>query len=266
MGKGSGDLNMTSVFHRTDSISIRPAPAQPINLKVPSNLRGQTPHFAIYADPALGTDGQKDADVVVAKCEADYATISGYFSGLTPGPFSVILFSNASGAYHMTCAATDLFCDAKTNPADGNYSEFLNIAEFVEVFQAVQAAGWNCGMSNGEGLSRVLATDAYPGELDGFATAPSWLDSDRPNYVDRNFSSDTDSVANGCSVLFLNWLHFQLKYSWQQITAAGAPSVGQTYTTLTGKTDGFNQFTALINSHFPTGHSSGLLTDNPFPL
>ncbi len=220
----------------------------------------------MYVDPRLGPDGQRDADVVLATCEADYAKISTYFGGLKAGPFNVILLSYPSGAYHNTCAATDLFCDAPTNPAKGDYSELLNVMEFVEVFQAKQRMGWNCGKSNGEALSRVLATDLYPRELDGFATAQNWLDSTRRNYVDHNFPSDTSAVANGCSVLFLNWLHHELRNSWQQIVAAGAPTLGQTYTTLTGKTAGFSQFKALIDHHFPAGRPSKLITDNPFPL
>lgn len=257
---------MASVFHRTGVAAARVAVANPIQLKVPGNVRGKTQHFTVYVDPALGQDGQQDADGVLAACEADYARVSGYFGGLSAGPFSVILFSNPNGAFHMTCLATDLFCDATTGPADGNYSEFLNIAEFVEVFEAVQKKGWDCGKSNGEGLSRVLATEAYPAELDGFATAATWLDSRRPNYVDRTLSSDTNPAGNGCAVLFLNWLRFQRGYSWAQIVAAGAPTLGKTYTKLSGKSDGFKQFKALLNSHFPTGRPSGLATDNPFPL
>lgn len=257
---------MASVFHRTNSIAAPAAVKDPSKLKVPGNLQGQTQHFAVYVDPALGTDGKLDAQAVLGKCEADYAKVSGYFGGLPAGPFGVILFSNPNGAFHATCAATDLFCDAKTNPAGGDYSEFLNVAEFVEVFQAVQARGWDCGKGNGEGLSRVLATDAYPRELNGFATAATWLDSRRQNLVDHNFNGDTNSHANGCSVLFLNWLRFQLNYSWQQIVGAAAPTLGQTYTKLSGKKDGFKQFASLLNAHFPKGKPSGLATDNPFPL
>ena len=257
---------MASVFHRTAASAARAAVADPSTLKVPANLQGQTAHFAVYVDPALGADGKQDAGVVLAKCEADYAKVSGYFGGLAAGPFAVILFSNPNGAYHMTCAATDLFCDATIGPANGDASEFLNVAEFVEVFEAVQGKGWNCGKGNGEGLSRVLATDAYPAQLDGFATASTWLDSRRVNYVDRNFNSDTSSLANGCSVLFLNWLRFQLKFSWAQIVAAATPTLGHTYARLTGKKDGFKQFSALLAAHFPKGRPSGLASDNPFPL
>jgi hypothetical protein len=257
---------MPSVFQRTDAIAAAAAAADPSGLITPGNLQAQTQHFAVYADPELGPDGAQDAQGVLAACEADYANISGYFRGLAAGPFNVILFSNPGGAYHTTCAATDLFLDARTKPADGDYSEFLNIAEFVEVFEAAQAGGWDCGRSNGEGLSRVLAADAYPKELDGFATASTWLDSSRDNFVDHNFNSDTNGPANGCSVLFLNWLRSQLNFSWRQIVGAAAPTLAQTYSLLTGKNDGFQQFSTLITANFPAGSPSGLLTDNPFPL
>ena len=257
---------MASVFHRTDALTAPAIVGDPSKLKDPANLQGQTQHFAVYVDPALGDDGKQDAQVVLAKCEADYATVSGYFGGIAAGSFAVILFSNPNGAYHMTCAATDLFCDGTASPANGDHSEFLNVAEFVEVFEAVQGKGWDCGMGNGEGLSRVLATDPYRQQLDGFATAAVWLDSARHDFVDHNFNGDTNPHANGCSVLFLNWLRFQLNFSWAQIVAAAAPSLGATYAKLTGKTDGFKQFSALLAQHFPKARPSGLVNDNPFPL
>jgi len=257
---------VASVFYRTDAIPAPAAIADPSQLKDPANLQGQTEHFAVYVDPALGADGRQDAQAVLANCEADYATVSGYFGGIDAGPFAVILFTNPNGAYHMTCAATDLFCDATANPANGDHSEFLNVAEFVEVFEAVQGAGWDCGMGNGEGLSRVLATEAYPEQLDGFATAAAWLDSTRRDFVNHNFNGDTNAQANGCCVLFLNWLRLQMGFSWTQIVGAAAPSLGETYTKLTGQSDGFQLFSTLLAQRFPKGRPSGLTTDNPFPL
>jgi len=257
---------MANVFYRTGFDAGAAQVADPSQLITPANLQGKTAHFEVYLDPALGVDGVHAAQGVLAKCEADYATVSGYFGGSAPTGFRVVLFANPGGAYHFGCGATDLFCDARTAPADGDFSEFLNIAEFVEVFEAVQAGGWDCGKSNGEGLSRVLATDAYPKELDGFATAGAWLESARKNFVDHTFASDTDFAANGCSVLFLNWLRFQLKFSWAQIVGAAAPTLGETYTKLTGKKHGFKQFETLLSAHFPKGQPSGLTTDNPFPI
>jgi hypothetical protein len=233
----------------------------------PATLRGSTSHFHIYYDPALGQPGIAIADGVKATCEADYEKISAIFGGLSAGPFNVILASNPGGAYHYGCGGTDLYCDTRLAPQDSTFSEFLNVAEFVEVFSAVQNKGWDCGKANGEGLSRALATTLYPNELGQFATGPAWLDSrGRPNFVDRNGTSDTNPLANGCAVLFLNYLAHQLKFSWTQIVAAAAPTLGQTYTALTNKKGGFKQFSALLLSHYPRGKPSGVTTDNPFPL
>jgi len=104
----------------------------------------------------------------------------------------------------------------------------LMIAELVEVFEALQGAGWDCGASNGEGLSRILATELYPAALDGFTTATDWLDTpDRPDFVNQTDPSDTNFVSTGCAVLFLNWLHYQLGYDWTAIVGAGGPTLGR---------------------------------------
>ncbi len=142
------------------------------------------------------------------------------------------------------------------------------------MFEANFGHGWDCGFSNGEGLSRVLANDMVPGvEPQGFVSPPVWLDgpSDisgvlREDWVTKTDQTDTNYFSIGCSVLFLNWMRFQLKFQWKQIIAAGAPTLGQTYTNLTGKKDGLATFKALMDAKFPPGKPSGLTTDNPFPL
>jgi hypothetical protein len=57
---------------------------------------------------------------------------------------------------------------------------------------------------------------------------------------------------------------YELNFSWQEIIAAGAGTLGKTYTNLTQRTDGFDQFAALLQARFPAGTPSGLTTDNPF--
>jgi hypothetical protein len=236
----------------------------------PATLRGSTVHFKVYYDPALGANGPTIADAVLASCEGEYNRLQGYFGGLTPPglPFNIIVAPGVGGAYHYSCSATDLYCDGDTSPTpDVNHTRMLVVAEEVEVFSAAQGAGWNCGASNGEGLSRVLATEMYPAELDGFTSAAVWLDTPgRPNFVDTNDPTDRNYVSIGCSVLFLNYLRYQLKFTWNEIVEAAASTLGQTYTKLTGATDGFAQFSALLQAHFPAGHPSGLTNDNPFPL
>lgn len=134
--------------------------------------QGATAHFRVYYDPALGATGVTIANGVLAACERDYNTISGYFGGITPPglPFNVVIvdLTNATvgacggpspaggGAYHCDCAAVDLYCDIKTAPAvDPSFTEFLNVAEFVEVFEAAQGQAWDCGASNGDTPSPV---------------------------------------------------------------------------------------------------------------
>jgi hypothetical protein len=183
-------------------------------------------------------------------------------------PFRCIIAQNVGGAYHYGCRATDIYCDSQTSPVDAAFTGFLLMAEVVEVFSANQNMGWNCGGGNGEGLSRALATALYPAEISkpGFATAGVWLDGNRPNYVNRNPNTDQDALVNGCSVLFLNYLRYQLGFSWNSIVSAGASTLAKTYKKLTGKTTAFVPFKALLDQHFPPGQPSNLMTDNPFPL
>jgi len=233
-------------------------------------LQGTTPNFQVYVIPELGAAGLAIARGVLAACERDYNTIQGYFNGIAPDslPFNVVIAQNVGGAYHYGCLATDIYCDSQASPLDPAFTGFLLTAEAVEVFSAKQNLGWNCGGGNGEGLSRVLATALYPAEIQkpGLATAGIWLDGNRPNWVNRNAPTDQDAVVNGCAVLFLNYLRYQLGYSWNLIVGAAAPTLAKTYKKLTGKKTAFPPFKALLDQHFPPGQPSNLMTDNPFPL
>ena len=232
-------------------------------------LEGKTEHFLVYYQTGFAS-GPAITNGVLAMCEKDHGTLEDFFGNIAlPNlPVNIIVAPGIGGAYHYGCGAVDLYCDGDTaaNP-DVDHTRMLIVAEEVEVFEDAQGKGWDCGASNGEGLSRVLATELYPAGFDGFATAASWLDSpDRPDWVSRTNSTDTGPASNGCAVLFLNYLRYQLNFSWAQIVQAAGSTFQQTYETLTGKIDGFAPFKALLDSHFPPGQPSGLTTDNPFPL
>jgi hypothetical protein len=47
---------------------------------------------------------------------------------------------------------------------------------------------------------------------------------------------------------------------------AGAPTLSQTYSSLTGNADGWTPFRQQLDNAFPLGSPSGLTTDNPYPL
>ncbi len=264
-GAAPGTVSPSVMLPRQPRAEVTAAPAL-----AGDTPAGSTAHFNVSYDPSLGTSGQTIASAILAVCESDYFRLQGYFGGITPAglPFAIHIVPGANGASHPSCASTDISIQANSGPGvDIPFMRQLVIAEEDEVFEASIGRGWSCSSSNGEGLSRVLANALYPGaEPSDFVSAPTWLDSNRPNWVDNTEPTDQDYTSIGCSVLFLNWLRYQLHFSWQEIVLAGASTLGQTYSNLTGRTDGWTQFTSLLQAHFPQGSPSGLTTDNPFPL
>ena len=251
--------------------ALPPGHPQPVaDAPAPANSpnyinRGSTAHFVVYYDNALST-GASLADAVLASCEWEYTMMKGWF-GLTPAglPFTVYIDVGSFGAYHANCLATAIHCGA----AAGNNPDLVRMllaAEMDEVFMAAQNKGWNCGFSHGEGLSRVLATELYPAQLNGYASAPTWLDGARPNWVDNTETTDRDYTSIGCATLFLNFLRYELTYSWSHIIAAAAPTLAGVYKNLTGANDAWSRFSSFIQAHYPQGTPSGLTTDNPFPF
>jgi hypothetical protein len=236
---------------------------------VGDTLRNSTAHFKVFYDSTLGTGGITISDAILQVCEADFSTLQGYFGGITPSglPFNIHVTTGSNGASHTTCEGTDISIGAQSG-AGIAFMRSLVIAEEDEVFEANFGHGWDCLASNGEGLSRVLANAMYPGaQPANFVSAPVWLDTPgRPDFVNVTDPTDRNYVSIGCSVLFLNWLCYQLNFSWNQIVLAGAPTLGQTYTNLTSRTDGLAEFKALLQAHYPEGQQSGVTSDNVFPL
>jgi hypothetical protein len=228
---------------------------------------GRTTHFDVYYDRSLGGNGTTLASDVLATAESDYDALKGWFAIGDPArlPFVVNIIPGSSGASHATCSSTTLNCDAFSG-TDGDLVRMLVVAEADEVFMADQAKGWDCGASNGEGLSRVLAAERYPGSLNGFASASAWLNGGRPDFVSQTDPTDQNYVSIGCATLFINYLRHQLDYDLAAIVEAGGSTLEATYKTLTGGQGGFAAFAALLERHFPTGHPVDLADDNPFPL
>ena len=241
----------------------------------PATLVGATEHFHVYYAAVLGSSGDKIAQAVLNNCERDYKAIAGYFGQQHSVTMRVLIcplsrnLDGTGGAFHHSCLATDLYSDVQVTPTiNAEVTSALVVAEEVEVFEALQNRGWNCGGSNGEGLSRVLAEELYPGVLEGlgYFSARAWLNSRRPNWVGRTLPTDRNMVANGCSVLFLNYLHSQLGFGWDKICQSAAPTLAGTHVQLTGKTAPFLSFAALLAKAFPPGTPKDLAKDNPFPI
>jgi hypothetical protein len=236
----------------------------------PYTQRGTTANFNVFFENTLGANGPVLADAVLANCEQDYSALQNFFGGIAPAglPFNVYVVTGDFGAYHATCAATEMHC-AAFDGTNADLVRMLVVAEADEVFMDAQGAGWNCGFSNGEALSRILSTEAYPAQLDGFASASAYLNSARNDFVNQNDLTDQNYESIGCAALFINYLRNQtgLQFPLDQIVQKGGPTLAQTYKNLTGNNDDpFVAFAALLNTKFPAGSPATWPDDNPFPI
>ena len=240
-----------------------PAPAALASLGG-ETLQGSTAHFKVFSANSLGSNGANLAAGVLARCEQDFGQLQAFFGGITPPglPFVVHIQPGSSGASHANCSSTELFCDA-FNGNDSVLERMLVMAEADEVMMAAQNKGWNCGFSNGEALSRVLAADITG---DNFATASVWLNSARQNFIRETDPTDRNAVSTGCGALFINYLRHQLNHTLAQITQAGGATLEQTFLNLGGYEYCFEPFKLLLEVNFPSGRSVNLASDNPFPL
>ncbi len=239
-------------------------------LDYPSSPVGQTTHVSVLAANALGAAGVQLGQRVLQGVEPDYQRLQGLFGGLvTPGMTVVVAPLSAAhdgsgGAYHYACSDPVFYCDADLGAGGEGTTLALFVAEAVEVFEALQGLGWDCGASNGEGLSRVLAEALHPKLLDGYETASAWLDSGRIDWVDQTNPTDRSADSNGCAVLFLNWLQTVKGYFWAEIAQAGAPTLAGAYRKLSGQATAWAEFSADVNARWPAEVPSGVTTDNPW--
>jgi Tachylectin len=267
------DPDAIRVMIHTGALASRPE-AVPAIPAAPGSftLRGQSDRFLVYFHDALGPNGAALADALLANCDADFASLQYSFDNYdaTEPRFHVFIQPGATGAFHYG-SSSGIYVDA-FNGADQKLIGHMVVAEAGEIFMGLQRLGWDPRGSNGEALSRVLAEELYPGTADrgaqvSFYTAETWLNSDRSrHYYDATEPSDRNTISIGIGVLFINWLQYQLNYGLRTIIAAGAPTLAQTYTRLTGRTDGFEQFSALLEQYYPAWTPARVANDNPFPL
>ena len=236
-------------------------------------LTAHTGNFYFYSKASLGTVGATVATTLAKRCEEDYSTLQNWF-GVTPGelPFQVYVVDDVSGAMHYGCANTEIYIGVipRTSASASIYGLML-AAEMVDVFAATSKIGWNCGYSNGEGLSRVLACALYSSEQPhNLVTAPAWLDETPPNgthrfnWVEHNDPTDTGKHSVGCSVLFLNWAHAIEGHTWPIIARTAGATLAETYKRLSCGQNGWTRFSHYVNQRWPADRPSGVTSDNPF--
>lgn len=261
---------------------------------------GTTTHYQFQYDSVLTTGGLEPArtNAVIAKCEADFTLMKGWFGNIELSysyPVS-ILVANLGGGASWGPPIT-----LKGGNGDANLLRDLLVAEVTEMFMLAQAKGWfapdsSNEQSSGEGLSHFLNQqfEIGDGRPPGLAfNASIWLNSSLPtsnpsstrigpaptnydygsryDYVNNILEYDhSNSPASGCSVMFLWYLFTQLGYSTSQIVQAGASTLGGVYRNLTGdNSDPFPFFKLLLDNAYPPDTAStipGPNRDNPFPL
>jgi Carboxypeptidase regulatory-like domain len=256
---------------------------------------GRTTHFQFSYDesfsPVDGVDRVSQITNIAAQgqvpaCEQAFNLMQSWFSGVDLSsavslPINIQVADASGGAGWATGGNT-----ITINPGTGTGADFiiyLMVAEVTEMFMEAQNSGWfvqgtNEG-SKGEGLSRLLAyrwLELQPDPNFGFEDLPpfspfyvvwEWLNAaGRPNFVDNNPDDNQPDPTTGCTTCFLFYLSHQLGFSVEQIIAAAAPTLGGVYTKLTGKTDGWQSFSSLVNKFYPPGITYHPISDAIFPV
>ncbi len=235
---------------------------------------GSTNHFSLFYQTSLGQSGATIAAYFRSACEYDLQRNASLF-GLNWDRlhFAITVVDGSGGAWHPgECSDTNIFAAANTAPLPDNLPNYLFlralvVSEIVEILG--DRFGWNCGWSNGEGLSRAVGDFLVPCQRPGnFLSARMWLNppSAREDFVTKSFQGDRDYPSIGCSVLFLNWMHYQLGHPWGDIVRNGADTLQETYSRLTQQTDAFARFTALLNSNPAEVDRRASTSDNVFPI
>ena len=262
-----------------------------ITTSLPNN--GLTAHFAVSYDDALSTaDGLDRALGLLSYCENDLALISNWFTGVNfqfAFPISVQITGDSGGASWMDPPDIALWFGFHPSVTlmpgpmpTTSLLRYLLVSEVTEMFMASQRKQWFGDThfsgqdegSMGESLSRFLAsqflttTGISKAIFPGFQVVNEWLnDSGRPNFVDSAPDDINPDSTTGCGTCFIFFLKDQLGNGIQQIIAAAAPTLGGVYTNLTGKTDGWPSFKALVDLHYPLAARKYFpALDNIFPV
>jgi FG-GAP-like repeat len=251
---------------------------------------GNTSHYRFQYDDSLAVSASNPAgsepartNAVIAACEGDFALMSGWFGGIGLSNISVHVTPQVGGAdWNGSSSSSTVEIKAEGQPfsSSPDFIRYLLVSELTEIMMLTQNVGWFQGHdegSKGEGLSRFLGAQFLDihGLLDAgiradFAVADGWLNSVRGDFVNNAPDDNAPDAVNGCTTLFIYWLHSQLGYGINAIVAAGAATLAGVYRNLSGDaTDPFPYFRKTLDDAFPstsTSHVTGPNPDDPFPI
>ena len=260
-----------------------------------SSLPGEyySRHFLIQAG-ANDDDTLARTKAIAETCEKDLTTLQQWFScNFDESPFGIIVFvaagthlGGASNFGYTTDVSSEIDINGTYAPPNGTPSPVLRdelarmvfVAELAEILMDFATPGWGRGNSMGEGLSILAAETLHPLGYYGTGSGPrirAWLQGSRPDFVSNTEGTDSNAVSYGCAVLFLNFLRFQLGFSFDRIVSAGnnvfllgGETLASVFSVLTGRpaTMAYKEFTDLLQSHLPLGQPFSPVSDNLFPL
>lgn len=194
-----------------------------------SALVGTSPsgRVTVYVDPSLGQPGRQNAQDLLADADR-VVQANDHFFGTTSGSVNVIIFAlngptdGTGGADHAACdfvAGNNLEVDA----AFGNSARVSGL--FEAELSECNMGGNLCGVSTGEALSRWCAASVSNNALGDFATAPTWFNDGKPDFVSQTDPTDQNAVSTGCGMAFISWLlsqNFALSAIAQGLVPLGA--------------------------------------------
>lgn len=253
---------------------------------------GQTRHFIVRYDDAVGAPALVVANAVLALCEADLARLSVYLPyrrGDAGDPFvnppidiQIVNdppggpgFSGGDNNGHFPGEQSRIRINPFSAPGvtiTSDHAGFVFVAEMAELIMGFYA--WDAGSSQGEALSLVMAEELHPTSTSNWVNP--WLSwpRPRPDWISRNEPAsdgitprgDRDQIAFGCGTIFIYFLRYQLGFPYDQICMAGGTLLSDRYHNLTGANDDpAAQVNTLLDDHFGTG-TINLVSNNPFPL
>lgn len=227
---------------------------------------------SVYVDPGLGAPVIANGQALLADAERVVDLNTSIFGANPAGPVNVIVFAlggqtdGTGGADHAACNFSQ-GGNIEVCAAFGNdpMVSALFMAELSECAMNNQL----CGLSTGEALSRWCAMVTAPHALDGFATAPAWVQAGMPDFVSSTDPTDQNPVSIGCGMAFLSWLLSKqgvtLRGIAQEMVARGdSVTLADVYAALTNEpaTDAWTNFQAAI--HALSGGVASISSDDPF--
>jgi hypothetical protein len=265
--------------------------------------------FADEGPFPAGTIMDERARALQATCERDFSVLAGRFgtaarfgSGnrlqvlvdATLGMFSSGTLGDNAGFAEggqteiRIAGSAPVFANHSQQEIDEALRAAL-AAELAEVFLDLRSQSTptlSPGYADGEALSRVVAAELHPlgyqvigrtaTQNDAVPRFPAshWLNQTNPprrDWVSDSYHSDGDPPSIGCGILFLYFLHTQLRHSWGEIVQALGSTLADTYHALGHAGSAFEPFNGasglgVLGQVFPVSQVYDLPGEDVFPL